>query len=211
MPTTIPRAPDEVPPSIRNGLVVAARAWFDDPIRPRIAPDMLAAWDELLESWSADPTLPLLIRKARDNRGHALVHGSSGRTLVPTDNSPAHWSIALALCGACPSIQEVRDLFGSDRVPVAMVIKATEKLAARYRCTRTATIGPNQMGWKVAHIEDVGLGYTDVITAIQLPDLQAHFCRFLSPRNMFLVPKAYAGVAETPEFINAFRQRAEPV
>ncbi len=137
-----------------------------------------------------------------------LYDEPSGRILVPTDNSPAHWSMALALCGTCPTLEELRDLFSTDRVPVAMVIKASEKIEAKYRCTRQSTPGPNQMGWKVAHVDDVGLGYTDAVTLVDLRELKAHFVRFLSPSNMFLVPKAYAGIAETPDFVQAFRNRA---
>jgi hypothetical protein len=117
--------------------------------------------------------------------------------------------MALALCGSRPSLNDVRAMFADDRVPVAMVIKASEKTQAKFRCTRQSSPGPNHMGWKVAHIEDVGLGYTDVLTTLPLSELQAHFVRFLSPSNMFLVPKAYAGIAETPEFVSAFRQRAD--
>jgi hypothetical protein len=207
----MPQAPIDTPRSIRDGLIRAAAAWFDDPIRPCVQESVLDQWTELLKTWSATGSLPLLIRKARDNRGHALQHAHSGRILVPTDNSPAHWSMALALCGICPTVDEVTSMFDKDRVPVAMVIKASEKLGAKYRCTRQSTPGPNQMGWKVAHIDDVGLGYTDAVTSVELCELQEHFVRFLSPSNMFLVPKAYAGIAETPDFVDAFRRRAKPV
>src|SRR5687767_15011479 len=111
--TRIPAAPQETPRSIRDGISAAARAWFKDPVRPRVSPEVLARWDELLTGWADAHDLPLLIRKARDNRGHALVHAETGRTLVPTDNSPAHWSVALALCGACPSLDEVREMLES--------------------------------------------------------------------------------------------------
>jgi len=208
---TIPQAPSVAPSSIRDGLVSAALAWYDDPQRPRVPADMIHTWDGLLEAWVNEPSLPLFVRKARDNRGHALIHTESGRVIVPTDNSPAHWSMALALCGTCPELDELHALVAADRIPVAMVIKAAEKIQARYKCTRQSTAGPNQKGWKVAHVADVGLGYTDAITEIALNELKAHFIRFLSPRNMFLVPKEYAGVAETPEFIAAFRERAAPV
>ena len=137
--------------------MAAAAAWHDDPIRPRIQGDILDHWIELIHDWSFTTDLPLLVRKARDNRGHMLRH-ESGRTLVPTDNSPAHWSMALALCGSRPSLDEVRKMFAEDRVPVAMAIKASEKAESRFRCTRQSIPGPNQMGWRVAHIEDVGLG-----------------------------------------------------
>ena len=96
-----------------------------------------------------------------------------------------------------------------DRVPVAMVLKASEKVGAKYRCTRQSTPGPNQMGWKVAHIDDVGLGYSGSVTSAQIRELKKHFVRLLSPSNMFLVPKAYAGIAETPDFVEAFRSRAQ--
>jgi hypothetical protein len=117
--------------------------------------------------------------------------------------------MAMALCGECPSLDEIRALFSADRVPVAIVIKASEKVRAKYRCTRQSTPGPNQMGWKVAHIDDVGLGYIEALTAVHIRELQEHFVRFLSPANMFLVPKAYAGIAETTDFVNAFRSRAQ--
>jgi hypothetical protein len=207
---SIPQAPAETPRSIRDGLTTAAAAWFDDPIRPRVLETVLGQWTALLREWYSAEDLPLLVRKARDNRGHALRHRQAGRILIPTDNSPAHWSLALALSGECPTLDEVRAMFEADRIPVAMVIRASEKFGAKYRCTRQSTPGPNQMGWKVAHIDDVGLGYTDVVTAVPISELQKHFFRFLSPSNMFLVPKAYAGIAETPDFVNAFRNRAQP-
>jgi hypothetical protein len=207
--TCIPTAPTIAPRSISDGIAAAASAWYDDPERPRLPDVMLARWSALLEEWCSADDIPLLIRKARDNRGHALRH-SSGRILVPADNSPAHWSITLAYSDTCPSLDEVRAMLSSDKIPVAMAIKAAEKSQAKYKCTRQAVRGPNALGWKVAHIDDVGLGYSDSLESIPPDVLCAHFKRFLSPANMFLVPKAYAGVAETPEFIEVFRSRAQP-
>jgi hypothetical protein len=95
-------------------------------------------------------------------------------------------------------------MLASDTIPVAMAFKAVERPAATYRCVRQSVCGPNEMGWKVGHIEDVGLGYTGALESLSIESLRAHFQRFLSPRNMFLVPMEYAGVAETPEFIEVF-------
>jgi hypothetical protein len=91
-----------------------------------------------------------------------------------------------------------------------MALGAVERGAAKYTCTRQRIAGPNGMGWKVAHIEDVGLGFSAALTEVPLDTLCAHFQRFLSPRNTFLVPLAYAGVAETPEFIEAFKAKNAP-
>jgi hypothetical protein len=86
-----------------------------------------------------------------------------------------------------------------DTIPFAMAMSANERLGVKYKCTRQAIQGQNQLGWKVAHIEDVGLGYTGAVETTSLSELCAHMKRFLSPENMFLVPKAYAVVAETPD------------
>lgn len=94
-----------------------------------------------------------------------------------------------------------------DQIPMAMALAAAEKLNARYRCTRQAIPGPNQLGWKVAHIREVGLGYAGSLEGMSLDRIIDHMKRFLSPGNMFLVPKEYAGVAETPEFLDTFRER----
>ena len=198
------QAPSRAPSSIAESLVTAAKGWAADPLRPRIDPAVLAHWDTLMEQWVEAPDLPLFVRKAKDNRGHELTH-RSGRILVPTDNSPAHWSVVSAFAGECPSLDDVRALLSRDQIPVAMVIKRAEKDGARYKCTRGSVRNPNELGWKVAHIDDVGLGYAGELLDITLPVLAAHHKRFLSPSNIFLVPKEYAGVAETLEFIKAFR------
>jgi hypothetical protein len=197
-------APTLTPRSIADGLTSAATGWAADPVRPSITPAVLAHWDMLLDEWGAADDLPLFVRKFNDNRGHELKH-RSGRTIVPTDNSPAHWSVMSAFAGERPTLDDVRGLLQRDRIPVAMAFRRTEKDGARYRCTRSELPNPNQLGWKVAHIDDVGLGYTGDICDVAVPTLAAHHKRFLTPSNIFLVPKEYAGVAETPEFIQAFR------
>lgn len=202
---SLARAPTNPPRSIQEGLSASAAAWFEDPLRPRFSADVITSWDCLLREWTEADDLPLFIRKFRQNRGHVLRH-VSGRVLVPTDNSPAHWSIALAFAEQCPTLDDVRGAIRADSIPVAMAFTRVEKEAAQYRCTRQAIAGPNELGWKVAHIEDVGLGYAGDILEVPLGTLSAHFTRFLAPSNIFLVPKDYAGIAETPEFIAAFRR-----
>lgn len=77
----IPVAPALCPISIREGLIAAADAWHNDPVRPRVAPSVTRRWDALLDEWMHAASLPLFIGKARDNRGHVVRH-ESGRSLV---------------------------------------------------------------------------------------------------------------------------------
>jgi hypothetical protein len=129
--------------------------------------------------------------------------------VVPADNGPAHWSLTLAFRGKMPTVGDVREILKRDEIPVAMAFTATEKVGAHYRCTRSMIDGPNARGWKVAHIDDIGLGYAGALEQIAPARLSEHFKKFLAPSNMFLVPKAYAGIAETPEFVQVFRERRE--
>ena len=131
---------------------------------------------------------------------------ASGRTIVPTDNSPAQWSCVVALQGGKPTLDKVRALIAADGIPVAMILKKTEKEVAQYKCSRSPVPNPNTLGWKVAHIDAVGLGYGGPIVDMTVSSLAAHHKRFLSPSNIFLVPIEYAGAAETPDFTRAFRE-----
>jgi hypothetical protein len=49
----------------------------------------------------------------------------------------------------------------------------------------------------------IGLGGRDPLKHRHLLDLKLHFRDFLSPSNMFLVPKALGGLGELPQFIEA--------
>ena len=192
-------------PRVRKDLRRLAEEWVQDPERPRVTPTVGTHWRELVRAWSTDPSLPLLVR-AGGNRGEAVTHGS-GRTLVRTDNSPANWAFASALLARTPSAQDALAALVAGQLPVAMVLKRAERQHARYSGLLRATMDPpnlNTLGWKVAHIDRVGLA-DSAIEDLPLADLQEHLRRFLDPSNMFLVPKLYAGLGELPEFLEAFR------
>ena len=179
-----------------------AAAWAASPLRPRVAPAVAGAWTQLLDDWVADPSLPLFIRKASNNRGSVIEH-QTGRALVPTDNSPAHWTLGLALSGRTPTLAEVREALAHDTIPVALVIKRAERETARYRCMRSE-ISLNDLGWKVGHLDDVGLGRVKLQTG-PMDKLISHFRRFLWPGNMFVMPLQWGGLAEMPEVVEALR------
>ena len=59
----------------------------------------------------------------------------------------------------------------------------------------------NQLGYTVRHITHVGLRRVPLQERTEI-ELVVHSLLFLSPVNMFVVPKEYAGLSELPEFID---------
>jgi hypothetical protein len=176
-----------------------AERWARDPTRPKIRSAVSKHWESLVSHWADGETLPLYVRKASGNRGSEVVH-SSGRIIVPVDNSPAQWAFALALLGEVPSIEDVRLAIQGDRIPVAMVLKASERKASRFKCVLSQVANPNAAGWKVAHVRAIGLRDRTDVRHISEATLRQHFLQFMTPSNMFVVPLRYAGLAEIPEF-----------
>lgn len=203
----IPPCPVELPPELRAPLRQFADAWAHSSARPRLVPEVARQWDELISRWSEDDNLPLYVRKFSNNRGSLLVH-ATGRALVPADNSPALWAYTLAYAGVRPNLAWVRAAVEEDRVPVAFALKTAERPGARFRRTLGQFSYLNQAGWKLAHIRGVGLNSSISLEITSLDVLKQHFRRFLSPSNMFLVPKAWAGLGELAEMIEAVQDLA---
>lgn len=195
-PTLAP-CPVELPADLCARVRELADAWARHPARPAPAREVAAAWDTTVDAWARAPDLPLFVRKHRDDRGHVRVH-ASGRALVPVDNSPAQWAYALACRGVTCALDDVRALLAADEIPVAMIFKGAERAGARYR--RTLGVGGTaDAGWKLGHVEGVGLRTAGPITALPIAALEAHHRLLLSPGNLFVVPLAWAGLAELPE------------
>lgn len=198
--------PAELPADLRERVRELAAAWAGHPTRPTPTPEVAAAWDMMIHAWARATDLPLFVRKHRDDRGQVLAHASS-RALVPVDNSPAQWAYALACRGVTCTLDDVRALLAADEVPVAMIFKGAERAGARYRRTLGAG-GTADAGWKLGHIEPVGMRTAAPVTALPIATLEAHHRLLLSPSNLFVVPLAWAGLAELPEVTAAMRDAA---
>ena len=201
--------PDNLGVELTDSINQVARLWLHSPLRPTLSPDVLNGWSILLQSWISDKSLPILVRTTKGAPGSIIKH-STGRALIPTDNSPAQWSFTLAERGFVPTIDDIRHGFSSDRIPIAMAIKQKHKPATKYFCNlATLKDNPNNRGWKVAHIESVGLRQRGEFQEMHIADLEAHFVRLLSPSNMFVVPKKWAGFSEIEEVVALFRTLKE--
>ncbi|MFN0138722.1 MAG: hypothetical protein ACKVQW_01380 [Pyrinomonadaceae bacterium] len=179
------------------------RQWARASHRPRVPTDVLLHWDELVQSW-ADSDLPLVIRKSSLIRGTTIPH-VSGRELIVADNSPAHWAFSKAYGGKVPNLIEIRKLIDEDAIPFTYATKASEKIHMRYKRTLAARDNVNKCGWKLCHIEPVGLSSREPLANFSLEKLLTHFKALMSPSNHFLVPLRWAGLGEVPEVIEEIR------
>lgn len=200
--TTLLQCPKTLPPELTTLIENFGKAWALCESRPRISTPILEDWSDLLANWSADVNLPIFVRKNSNNRG-SVIHHTSGRVLIPCDNSPAHWVFIMASTGKCPSLVEIKSLFAKDEIPVAMIQKKVEKTIATYHRTLANEFNVNQYGWKLAHIESVGLNNRTSISELPIDRLLVHFQSLMSPANMFLIPLAWSGLAEIESVINA--------
>jgi hypothetical protein len=195
--------PGDLPLNLRHYAMNLASAWVDSPLRPRVSQKMDERWSRLIEKWIADKEIPLFIRKSTQ-RGYRLKH-CSGRYIVPCDNSVAHWVYAQALSGNCPTLAQIRKMLDKDEIPVAMVFLKEEIKIAKHKCTKQPA-NLNGFGWKICHIDPVGIGYKGDRTKLPIEDIHNHFRKYMSPNNIFLVPKVWSGLGEMPEMVDAARK-----
>jgi hypothetical protein len=198
---------DTIPDKDMQLLRQFARAWSLNEARPRPKKATLNHWNTLIATWIEDDSLPLFIRKGSLRRGQNYEH-STGRFLIPVDNSPAQWAFSLALLGENPTIQDIRSKLANDQIPIAMILKTEEKKFAHLKCTLTSPANLNSKGWKLGHIEGVGLSDRTPITEQPIENLKQHFVKLMSPSNMFLMPLELAGLAEIPMVVEEMRKIA---
>lgn len=199
---SLPTCPDELPAELAKLMADFGYAWAASSVRPSPKKEVLAKWSELVNTWASLTDLPLLVRKHRNDRGSSVEH-HTGRIIVPSDNSAAHWAYTLASEGICPSIEEIHSWFVEHRIPVAMIHKSSEKESAVYRGRLTPNHNVNRKGWKLAHIKPAGLRTRVALASVPIEELKAKFVNFMSPANMFVVPLAWAGIAEAKSVLDA--------
>ena len=196
------QCPRELAPELLHPLELLAKAWATSAHRPHPSREIVVSWDQLVNAWAEASDLPLLVRKANGNRGHALTH-TSGRTIVPVDNSSAQWVFRCAADGVVWDLNELRSRIMEIPVAQALDSRNGEKANAMFTCCNSRKNGVSRLGWRLAHIEPVGLRAQWEACSIQ--QLKDHFKLLMSPSNMFVVPSAIGGVAEVPAVIQSVR------
>lgn len=203
----LPKCPVPLPPEISRAAEALAVAYANSPMRPRLAADVITHWDALIDAWSERQDLTLLVRKQAADIGEVLQHRESGRLLAPCDNSPAHWVIVNAFTsGTAFTMGDVELALANDGVPVTMAMNLKEIAAATMKGVLAKQPSAYKKGWKVDHIDDVGLGQKLRVEDIPLADLKGHFCRLMKPSNIVLVPSVLKGLGDMPVFIEAIKK-----
>lgn len=202
----LPKCPVPLPPEISRAAEALAVAYATSPMRPRLDPDVISHWDALIDAWADREDLPLLVRKQAADIGDLLGHRESGRLLAPCDNSPAHWVVVNAFAsGAAFTMRDVEVAIADHRVPVTMAMNLAEIAAARMKGVLAKQPSAYKKGWKVDHIDEVGLGQKLRVEDIPLTDLKSHFRRLMKPSNIVLVPSVLKGLGDMPAFIEAIK------
>jgi hypothetical protein len=194
----------DAPVGMATGLRNLGREWAAASVRPKISMEIRASWEHLLAEW-VNSDLPLVIRKSGGVRGAASVH-SSGRELVVADNSLAQWAFGQAFAGRVFTVESIRKLLADDAIPFTFATKSAEKVHMKYKCTLSPKDNVNKCGWKLCHIEEIGLSTRTPLTQVPLGDLVRHFTLLMSPSNHFVVPLGWSGLGEVNEFIAEVRQ-----
>lgn len=207
---TIPKCPENLPTELSELISKFASVWAASSDRPKPTKDTCNQWEELLDKWVNTNDLPLFARKSSGNRGTAILH-STGRVIVPTDNSPAQWAFTLACQKKCPTIDELRAKCSTEeqKIPIAKILSKAERINLSYGTTLSTEYDVNQHGWKLGHIERIGLRNQGEIRSMDIEKLKAHHRAFLLPSNMFLVPKQWAGLAEIDVIAIAMKNSCE--
>lgn len=189
-----------IDPAIREKIRELGKIWKMSNSNPKINEDVLSTWKKLIHDWKDEHSLPLIIRKQTGIRGSEITH-SSGRIIVTTDNSFSQWIYYNVLRGNTFSINDIKILLQKDEIPMSFAIKTSEKEKIKYK----KIIGKysiNEQGWKLCHIDSVGLKTKLPIEEINIHELEDHFIKLANPRNMFLLPLEIGSLGEIQEFID---------
>jgi hypothetical protein len=176
------------------------KKWKKDPKNPvnDININTVNNWNNFINKWVNDPDIPLLIRKKDFDRGTINIH-SSGRKLVPVDNSPAQWVFACICDGILPP-NDIIIALKNGLIPIAMVLPKLNHAIESYRGKLQKCPNTQTRGWYLGH--KIPIGLNKKMLDCTLEELKEHFIKLMSPSNMFIVPnKTMKGLAELNDFI----------
>ena len=194
--TSIPQK-DIVGDDIRQKIKEIGILWRNSPHNPLIDSEVVKRWENLIEEWVADETMPLIIRKETSKRGQAFNH-PCGREIIVSDNTVAIWVFSNVLNGKVFTLSDIKELLQNNELP--MVFMATNEIKAKAKYTKP--FGSYALSnWKLCHIQPVGFNTNTSIEDLEISDIENHFRKYVNPNNMFLLPKEIGYLGEIGVFI----------
>lgn len=188
---------DYVGNEIRNKIREIGRIWYNSPTKIKISENSINHWYNIINEWTNDETLPLVVRKETKRRGEATIH-PSGREIIFSDNSFATWVICNVIRNKLYSLEEIKTMLLSDEIPFMFISTKSTKENAKYK----KALGNNEtIGWTLCHKEAIGFNKKDKIEEINIETIKQHFFKYANPRNMFLLPREIGFLGELKEFI----------
>ena len=166
--TSVPQK-DIVGDDIRQKIKEIGILWRNSPHNPLIDSEVVKKWENLIEEWVADETMPLIIRKETSKRGQAFNH-PCGREIIVSDNTVAIWVLSNVLKGKVFTLSDIKELLQDNELP--MVFMATKEIKAKAKYTKS--LGSYALSnWKVCHIQPVGFNARISIESYRLD--RTHF------------------------------------
>ncbi len=190
-----------IDPAIREKICELGKIWKMSNSNPKINEEVLSKWEKLIHDWKDEPSLPLIIRNKQGSRGSVIKHISSGRPIIFSDNSFAKWVYENVMDEKIFTIDEIKQKLKNDEIPISLVLKSTEKNNAVYKKTLGRN-SVNKRGWKLCHIDPIGLKNSTPVENREIKELEDHFVKFGNPKNMFLLPLEIGFLGEIQDFIN---------
>lgn len=189
---------DLVGEDIRSKIREIGALWRSSPNNPPIDQEVVNQWEKLIDDWIEDSNMPLIVRKETNKRGQAFIHSTTGREIIIADNSVALWIYGHVLKGKVFTLSQIRKLLQNKELPVVFMATKEIKKKAQY----AKALGKNPLSnWKLCHIESIGLNTSTRIVDLDIKAIKEHFRKYVSPKNMFVLPKEIGDLGEIEAFI----------
>lgn len=189
---------DLVGKDIRSKIREIGALWRSSPNNPSIDQEVVNQWEKLIDDWIEDSNMPLIVRKETNKRGQTFRHSTTGREIIIADNSVALWVYGHVLKGKVFTLSQIRELLQNNELPVVFMATKEIRKNAKY----AKALGKNPLSnWKLCHIESIGLNTNTPIIDLDIEVIKEHFRKYVSPKNMFVLPKEIGDLGEIEAFI----------
>ena len=188
---------------IREKIREIGMLWRNSEYNPQIDNDVLNHWKRVIEEWSENEEMPLIVRKDADKlKGMSITH-PSGRDVIVSDNTFAIWVYNRVMNKITYNLGQLKEMLLGNEIP--MVFMQTKEMMEKAKYTKP--LGTFSLPeWKLCHIEPVGFNSSKTIEKLSINDIKEHFMKYASPSNMFVLPKEIGDLGEIQIFIDEQRR-----